>query len=152
MTKEQQNVKEFMVKAGQATPDKPIVPDVATRILRVKLLLEEVLELAEASGIEISKTSNNPLITSTDDLSIRDNPYSTINLVEVADALTDIDYVNLGAAIAYGLDLEPFQKEVQRSNMSKFIDGYRREDGKWQKGKSYSPADLKPILEKQITA
>ncbi len=72
-----------------------------------------------------------------------------VDLVEVADALTDIDYVNLGAAIAYGLDLEPFQKEVQRSNMSKFIDGHRREDGKWVKGPSYSEANLAPILEKQ---
>ena len=61
MTKEQNNVKEFMVKAGQATPDKPIIPDAATRILRVKLLLEEVLELAEASGVEITKNSNNIL-------------------------------------------------------------------------------------------
>lgn len=160
MTKEQQNVKAFMEKAGQATPYKPIIPDAVTRILRVKLLLEEVLELAEASGIMVTiKLSEEqkkflkehedgyPAVYN-ENLHITEHS-NKVDLVEVTDALTDIDYVNLGAAVAYGLDLEPFQKEVQRSNMSKFIDGHRREDGKWLKGPSYSETNLAPILEKQ---
>ena len=36
--------------------------------------------------------------------------------------------------------------------MSKFIDGYKREDGKWVKGPSYSPAQLAPIVEDQREA
>ena len=54
--------------------------------------------------------------------------------------------------MAYGIDMEPIHEEIQRSNMSKFIDGHLREDGKWVKGPSYSPADIKPIIEAQIAA
>ena len=49
----------------------------------------------------------------------------TKNLVEVADALTDILYVTYGAGCAYGIDLDKCFKEVQRANMSKL-----GEDGK----------------------
>ena len=149
MTKEQQNVKEFMVKAGQATPDRPLVPDEQTLKLRIKLLLEEVFELAKASGVTIIDKNSDLQLVDTNHLFFSADT-SKVNLVEVADGLCDIDYVNLGAAVAYGLDLEPFQKEVNFSNHTKFIDGYRREDGKFIKGPSYSPANLAPILEKQI--
>ncbi len=150
MTKEQNQVKLFMVKAGQATPEKPTTADLATRILRVRLLLEEVCELAEASGLEMlaSDGIHVSLASVNKNVLIRANGKEP-DLVEMADALTDIDYVNLGAAVAYGVDLAPFQDEVQRSNMSKFIDGHRREDGKWIKGPSYTPANLTPILEAQ---
>jgi hypothetical protein len=40
---------------------------------------------------------------------------------------------------------------VCRSNNSKITNGFRREDGKWQKGPNYSPANLAPILEEQIS-
>ena len=54
-------------------------------------------------------------------------------------------YVVYGTAISYGIDMEPVFKEVQRSNMSK-VGGYKREDGKWVKPPTYSPADIAPIL------
>jgi len=49
----QNKVKEFMQTFGQECPPKPTVIDENNRILRVKLLLEEVLELAEASGVDV---------------------------------------------------------------------------------------------------
>lgn len=152
MTKEQQQVKEFMIKAGQATPEKPIIPDAKTRILRVKLLLEEVLELAEASGVGLMVKSNSEGKLSLDNLwyAYDDNK---VDLVGVADALTDIDYVNLGAACAYGLDLAPFQDEVQKANMAKFgPGGYRREDGKWMKPPDWQEPDIKSELERQVNS
>ncbi len=152
MTKEQLQVKEFMTKAGQSCPDKPFFPDSNTRILRVKLLLEEVLELAEASGVEIEVVDGGHYGEKSS-LRVQDLKFKStynVDLVKVADALTDIDYVNLGAACAYGLDLAPFQDEVHRSNITEFIDGYRMDDGKWMKGKSYTPANIGPILDKQL--
>ena len=151
MTKEQSNVKEFMQAAGQLCPDKPMIPDYKMRSLRIRLLLEEVFELAEASAVSIGL--DRP-VQPYERLKFEDlkfvNGDGEPDLCEMIDALADIDYVNLGAAVAYGVDLSPFQEEVQRSNMSKFIDGHRDEvTGKWIKGPSYSPANLKPILDSQ---
>jgi predicted HAD superfamily Cof-like phosphohydrolase len=147
MTQEQKNVKTFMTLAGQSTPDKPTIPNRDVLVLRIRLILEELLELAAASGVKMFVGDKE--LQSTDDVGLIVDAYKAPDLEAIVDAVTDLDYINLGTAVAYGLDLEPFQIEVNRSNMSKFIDGYRREDGKWIKGKSYSPADLKPILEEQ---
>jgi predicted HAD superfamily Cof-like phosphohydrolase len=147
MTNFQKNVYSFMKAVGQNCPDSPSPPDNLTRVLRISLLIEEVLELAEASGIKVC------LFNDDTPLSVNDFNYNIegeVDLVEVADALADINYVSAGAACSYGLDLEPFEDEVCRSNNSKIANGFRREDGKWQKGPNYSPANLAPILEEQI--
>jgi hypothetical protein len=47
--------------------------------------------------------------------------------------------------------MEPVFREVHRSNLSK-VGGYKREDGKWVKPLTYSPAGLEPILEAQREA
>jgi predicted HAD superfamily Cof-like phosphohydrolase len=71
------------------------------------------------------------------------------DIVEMIDALCDLEYVVMGAAVALGLqDIMPFFNEVHRSNMSKvWPDGTvkYREDGKVLKPDSYSPADLRKI-------
>lgn len=124
MTKEQQMVREFMQLAGQETPDKPTLPSIPIQRLRAELIREELGELVGA--------------------------FLSDDLIEVADAIGDLLYVVHGTAVACGIDMEPIFNEIHRSNMSKFIDGHRREDGKWIKGPSYSPADLKPIIEAQL--
>lgn len=124
MTKEQCDIQDFMRAANQHCPAKPTVPSIRDCNLRVSLIGEELMELNDA----LQKG----------------------NLVLIADALADLKYVVEGTAISCGLDLEPIFNEVHRSNMSKFIDGHRREDGKWIKGPSYSPANLAPIIEEQI--
>lgn len=147
MTNFQKNVLSFMKAVGQSCPDSPTTTDNLTRVLRISLLIEEVLELAEASGVKVC------LFNDDTPLSINDFNYNIegeVDLVEVADALADINYVSVGAACSYGLDLEPFEDEVCRSNNSKIANGFRREDGKWQKGPNYSAANLAPILEQQI--
>lgn len=113
-----------MKKAQQETPEHPAIPLLPIRLLRLKLIKEEYDELADA------------LINKQD-------------LVQSYDAILDLLVVVIGTAVAMGMEIEPGWQEVHRSNMSKFIDGYRREDGKWMKGKSYSPANLKPILDAQ---
>ena len=47
------------------------------------------------------------------------------DILEVADALTDILYVTYGAGHAFGLDLDRCFDEVQKSNMSKRENGKR---------------------------
>lgn len=71
------------------------------------------------------------------------------DIVEVADALTDIAYLVYGTALEFGIDLDACFAEVHRSNMSKLgADGLPifRDDGKVLKGPTYSRPDLAPIL------
>ena len=117
-------VKRFMTTFGQEVKETPELPSVEIQKLRVDLITEELFELKE--GIENK------------------------DLVEIADALTDILYVTYGAGHAFGLDLDACFKEVQRSNMSKLGEDGKpiyREDGKVMKGKFYSEPDLASIIE-----
>lgn len=105
------------------------------------------------------------------------------NIYEVADALGDLLYVVLGAAVTYGIDLEPVFQEIHRSNMTKLWTGQeaddvtlefrskhnaiciddnaairgercflvkRISDGKVIKSPSYSPANIKAIIDAQM--
>ena len=71
------------------------------------------------------------------------------DIVEVADALTDLLYVIYGAGHAFGIDIDECFQEVHASNMSKLGEDGRaikREDGKVLKPNTYFPPDLKSIL------
>lgn len=129
MRKQQEMVREFHEKCGAIINHAPTEIDRETQQLRYKLIAEELEELVFAFG--------EPQI----------KPYDT---KEVADALGDLLYVILGAAVSCGIDMESVFAEIHRSNMTKFIDGYKREDGKWIKGPSYSPANISEVLAKQF--
>lgn len=112
-------VKEFMTTFGQEVRDKPTLPDVNEMALRYDLIKEELDELYQAMGEK--------------------------DIVEIADALTDILYVTYGAGHTFGIDLDKCFEEVQRSNMSKLGEDGKpiyRDDGKVLKGPNYSPPDL----------
>ena len=67
------------------------------------------------------------------------------DILEVADALTDILYVTYGAGHAFGIDLDKCFEEVQQSNMSKLDEKGKpiyNESGKVMKGPSYFKPDL----------
>ena len=118
---------QFMHSFGQETLMKPTLPDVDLAELRLDLIQEEVDELAQA---------------------IIDQ-----DIVEIADALTDILYVTYGAGHAFGIDLDTCFTEVHRSNMSKLgIDGkpIYRQDGKVLKGRGYTPPQLAKIIQARI--
>jgi len=127
MTPEQAAVKLFHEKFGLTINSKPTIPDPKDIKLRINLINEEAKEFEEASCLK--------------------------DPIEVADALADLLYVLHGAALTWGIDLEPVFKEVQRSNMSKvWSDGTvhkREEDGKILKPPTYSPADIISVLTKQ---
>lgn len=116
-------VKEFMTTFGQKVEEEPTLSDLETRALRIDLIKEELSELVEALAEK--------------------------DLVEVADALTDILYVTYGAGHAFGIDLDACFAEVQRSNMSKLGEDGKpiyRDDGKVMKGPNYSEPDLKTVI------
>ena len=113
----------FMKTFGQEVKDKPSFSTDKINKLRLDLIKEELSELTEAM--------NNK------------------DLLEVADALTDILYVTYGAGHAFGINLDKCFEEVQNSNMSKLDDNGRpiyNEHGKVMKGPNYFKPDLTKFI------
>jgi predicted HAD superfamily Cof-like phosphohydrolase len=116
-------VKEFHRTYNLPLNDVPQLAGDALRDLRMGLIGEECGELISAVTEE--------------------------NIVEIADALTDLLYVVYGMGIVYGIDLDACFKEVHQSNMSKLgVDGkpIYREDGKVLKGPNFREPNLKRVL------
>jgi predicted HAD superfamily Cof-like phosphohydrolase len=116
-------VGDFMEAFGQLVEPEPIIPDDTIVDLRVDLIAEEFLELREAIVNE--------------------------DIVEIADALTDLLYVVYGAGHAFGIDLDECFLEVHASNMSKLDDEGQpiyREDGKVLKSDNYFKPNLASVL------
>lgn len=147
LDKAQTEVAMFTHLTGHLTPVKPFIPSIEVRKLRVKLIAEELMELCKAYNVGLGIDTADDLL----EVSSSENIHLTgqVDLVEAYDATLDLLYVVIGNGVAMGTRLETGWNEVHRSNMSKFIDGKRNEDGKWVKGPLYSPANLKTILDAQ---
>lgn len=76
-----------------------------------------------------------------------DRALSRRDLVKVIDGICDVLYVAIGAAVTFGIDIEPFFDEVHRSNMAK-LGGKKRSDGKTLKPPGWTPPDIKGLLKK----
>ena len=116
-------VKTFMETFGQEVKTKTSFSTDKINSLRYNLIKEELDELKEAL----------------------DNK----DLLEVADALTDILYVTYGAGHAFGIDLDKCFEEVQNSNMSKLDENNKpiyNESGKVMKGPNYFKPDLSKFV------
>ena len=114
----------FMKTFGQEVKDKPSLSTDKINKLRIDLIREELEELTDAMKNE--------------------------DLLEVADALTDILYVTYGAGHAFGIDLDKCFDEVQNSNMSKLDRNGKpiyNDSGKVMKGPNY----FKPNLSKFVS-
>ena len=119
-----QKVKKFMQTFGQEVTSRPSFSSDKINMLRYNLIKEELDEFKQA-------LDNN-------------------DLLEAADALTDILYVTYGAGHAFGIDLDKCFDEVQRSNMSKLgADGkpIYNEHGKVMKGPNYFEPNLKKFID-----
>ncbi len=106
--------------------DGPVIPSKERCALRYSLIREELEEFKQA--------------------------FEAGDMVEVADALTDLQYVLFGSVLEFGLQakFEELFAEVQRSNMSKLDEdgnAIYREDGKVLKSRLWTPPDLKSILD-----
>ena len=114
-----EKVKNFMQTFGQEVKNKPSFSSEKINNLRYDLIKEELEELKEAMENK--------------------------DLLEVADALTDILYVTYGAGHAFGIDLDKCFAEVQSSNMSKLGEDNKpiyNVSGKVMKGPKYFKPDL----------
>ena len=113
----------FMKTFGQDVKTKPSFSTDKINKLRLDLIKEELDELTEAMNSK--------------------------DLLEVADALTDILYVTYGAGHAFGIDLDKCFDEVQNSNMSKLGENGEpiyNESGKVMKGPNYFKPDLSKFV------
>ncbi|MBA07404.1 MAG: phosphoribosyl-ATP diphosphatase [Candidatus Marinimicrobia bacterium] len=118
-----EKVKTFMTTYGQEVKESASFPDENIIKLRLKLIKEELEELEQALNDK--------------------------NLLEVADALTDILYVTYGAGHSFGINLDACFEEVQRSNMSKLGEDGKpiyNEYGKVMKGPNFSKPNLKQFI------
>ena len=115
----------FMKTFGQEIKNKPSFSTDKINQLRISLIQEELDELKEAMAKN--------------------------DLLEVADALTDLLYVTYGAGHAFGIDLDKCFNEVQNSNMSKLGEDGKpiyNELGKVMKGPNYFKPDLSKFVNK----
>ena len=113
----------FMKTFGQEVKTKPSFSTDKINKLRIDLIKEELDALTQAL--------NNK------------------DLLEVADALTDILYVTYGAGHAFGIDLDKCFDEVQNSNMSKLDENGKpiyNDSGKVMKGSNYFKPDLSKFV------
>ena len=113
----------FMKTFGQEVKTKPSFSSEKINKLRLDLIREELDELTEAMKNK--------------------------DLLEVADALTDILYVTYGAGHAFGINLDKCFDEVQKSNMSKLGEDSKpiyNEKGKVMKGPNYFKPDLSKFI------
>ena len=118
-----QKVKNFMETFGQEVKSSPSFSSPKINELRYNLIKEELDEFKQAL----------------------DND----DLLEVADALTDILYVTYGAGHAFGINLDSCFQEVQNSNMSKLGNNGRpifNDQGKVMKGPNYFKPDLSKFI------
>ena len=113
----------FMKTFGQEVKNQPAFSSEKINKLRYDLIKEELAELKDAMEKK--------------------------DLLEVADALTDILYVTYGAGHAFGIDLDKCFEEVQNSNMSKLDENGKpiyNESGKVMKGPNYFKPDLSKFV------
>ena len=113
----------FMKTFGQEVKNKPSFSTDKINKLRIDLIKEELDELSQAMENK--------------------------DLLEVADALTDILYVTYGAGHAFGINLDKCFDEVQNSNMSKLDENGKpiyNESGKVMKGTNYFKPDLSKFV------
>jgi len=121
MNRMQEQIAEFHRKFGHVIGT---IPAISRPELRIKLIREEAKELCDA--IEAG------------------------DLVEAVDGICDLIYVTLGAAVEFGVDIEPIFDEVHRTNMLK-EGGGTRADGKTLKPEGWQPPRIAELIDQQQT-
>lgn len=142
-------VLEFCRVYEHPTRTAPGLPSEDRSHLCMALIVEEFFEFlgAMTGQMEAAKQSSKEYIER-----LNQTPLN-IDLVEMADALGDLDYVNEFCRLSHGIDGGPIADEIQRSNLSKLgADGKPMKNpvtGKTVKGPNFSPPDIARLLRKQ---
>ncbi len=150
------HVEEFHKAFGHPVHTKPTEAEIKTVKLRLSLILEEFIELSKASLAE----NNDNVRQLIDTLNLAQKQIQSLeeadkalDLIEIADALTDINYVTYGAGHCFGLNLDSCMEEVQKSNMSKLGENGKpiyNDMGKIMKGPNYKKPNLKKVLFEEL--
>jgi predicted HAD superfamily Cof-like phosphohydrolase len=146
-------VRQFHEAFGHPVEDSLKIPHADVRLLRFRLLLEEVLEFGRAVGVapyvQMGDEEFQQFITKT----VREGFYidegALVLLEDAADALGDIDYVCQGANLCFGFPAEDVVAEIHRANMSKLgEDGRPIKDasGRVVKGPNFTPPDIAAVI------
>jgi predicted HAD superfamily Cof-like phosphohydrolase len=144
-------VREMMQGYGQSTPEELTMPSASTRKRICSLLLEEVFELIEACGLDV-----------TDDLyrklhypNLKIYPVSGVkpNFIEMVDALCDISVVTHGGTNGLGISYMVWRnllREVDQNNLLKIRNGHLDSvTGKFIKPKDHPKPNIEGVLLQQ---
>lgn len=160
-TDHERRVRQMMRAYNQNTPNSPMMPSEAVRAARVRMLLEEVLEFADASAINVSVVTGKnesrfifskyvPVAESGDadegSFTLTNDPLREPCLVEMADALGDIGVVNTGAFAACGIPMTPILEAIDSNNLLKVAKGKLDAGGKFIKHPDHQPPDIGFVL------
>ena len=154
-------IEEFMRRCDQEVAAYPQIPSEEIRTLRIRLMVEELLGTVDPEELVAHAEEGSSYYV---ELLIRNKSDELIasmlkgDLIGVADGLADVLYVVIGTAVAYGIDIQEVFDEVHRSNLSKTV--WDEENQRWYiekdefgkgiKPDTYSPANIPPIIARQI--
>jgi predicted HAD superfamily Cof-like phosphohydrolase len=130
-------VSAFHKAFGYPLNDTPDGLSISELNLRRRLITEEYLEYMRACGYDVPASVEHLLNT----IPLSGEP----DIFEMADALGDMDYINEGTRLTFGIPRQVVANEIQRSNMAK-VGGATDEHGKLQKPEGWTPPDIKGVM------
>jgi predicted HAD superfamily Cof-like phosphohydrolase len=161
MNTNQQSVAEFMrgiPSQAECMPSVPTMPPLAVRILRAKLLFEEVMETIRwGFGLNVivtiplnySRVKADSFPIDGHSAEFEETTDLQPSLIEIADGLADTEVVLLGAALACGIDHQPVFELVAENNLLKLERGTINAAGKLIKPHDHPRPDVASELRKQ---
>lgn len=144
-------VRQFHETFNHPHPTTPEFGDEKRQVLRLRLIADELCEMATALGYAMRIHSDPLAPKDTHECTLTRIPAAPQNMVQLADGLGDLDYVVAGGFVAFGIPAAEVTAEVHISNLTKLDENgfpLLREDGKVMKSTEYQAPDLAPILEK----
>lgn len=159
-------IEDFMRRCDQEVKAYPDLPEEEIVTLRIRLMVEELMGAVTPDEFW-DKSTNESVKFGADryiHLLIENKSDELIasmlkgDLVGIADGIADVLYVVIGTSAAYGIDIQEVFDEVHRSNLSKSVWSEEQQRylvqkdqyGKLIKTDTYSPADIEPIIQRQI--
>lgn len=159
-------IEDFMRRCDQEVAAYPQLPEDAIVTLRIRLMVEELLGAVNPTELWLKENPTSAQLSADRyaNLLIKNKSDELIasllkgDLVGIADGIADVLYVVIGTAVAYGIDIQEVFDEVHRSNLSKTVWNEEQqrytiekdEFGKGIKPPTYSPAEIEPIIARQI--
>jgi predicted HAD superfamily Cof-like phosphohydrolase len=139
-------VTEFHAKMGLPVASEPTVGTPRQRELRVRLMLEEVLEFAKAAGVNVTAWDGAEAVGVYSTADLRFEASERGDLVQMTHELADVQYVVSGTAVELGLPVHEAIPLIHEANMRK--EPVLDSGGKVRKPEGWVPADVSGLLKK----